>query len=165
MIPVTETSRLHWENGRWAQSREEALRALDVCRGQGDRLVEAAALVALADAGIRLGLTAEASDSLDLADGLIGAGGLTWHLAYALLARARLLDALGDQEGAVRHALRGHAVACESTYRLTELAKLERRRGDREAAADRAGQVLRLCRQIGHAPCEEKLAPLLKDAL
>ncbi|MEV4577754.1 BTAD domain-containing putative transcriptional regulator [Nonomuraea jabiensis] len=162
-------SRLHWENGRWAQSREEALAALDVCRGQGDRLVESAALIALADAGIRLGLTAEAADSLDLADDLIGAGGLNWHLAYALLARARLLDALGDQEGAVRHALRGHAVASENTYRLpelaalTELVKLERRRGDREAASDRAGQVLRLCRQIGHAPCEKKLALLLLE--
>ncbi|MBB5783077.1 AfsR/SARP family transcriptional regulator [Nonomuraea jabiensis] len=163
-------SRLHWENGRWAQSREEALAALDVCRGQGDRLVESAALIALADAGIRLGLTAEAADSLDLADDLIGAGGLNWHLAYALLARARLLDALGDQEGAVRHALRGHAVASENTYRLpelaalTELVKLERRRGDREAASHRAGQVLRLCRQIGHAPCEKKVALLLEDA-
>ncbi|MBE1583930.1 AfsR/SARP family transcriptional regulator [Nonomuraea angiospora] len=163
-------SRLHWENGRWAQSRDEALAALGVCRGQGDRLVEAAALVALADAGVRLGLTAEAADSLDLAGDLIGAGGLNWHLAYALLARARLLDALGDQEGAVRHALRGHAVASESAYRLpelaalTELAKLERRRGDREAAARRAGEVLRLCREIGHAPCEKKLAPLLEDA-
>ncbi|MFI9844834.1 AfsR/SARP family transcriptional regulator [Nonomuraea sp. NPDC051941] len=163
-------SRLHWENGRWAQSRDEALAALDVCRGQGDRLVEAAALVALADAGVRLGLTAEAADSLDLADGLIGAGGLNWHLAYALLARARLLEAVGDQEGAVRHALRGHAVAAESTYRLpelaalTELAKLERRRGDREAAEHRADEALRLCRQIGHAPCEKKLALLLEDA-
>ncbi|GAA3228243.1 AfsR/SARP family transcriptional regulator [Nonomuraea helvata] len=164
-------SRLHWENGRWAQSRDEALLALDVCRSQGDRLVEAAALIALADAGIGLGLTAEASDSLNLADDLIGAGGLSWHLAYALLARARLLDVRGDHEGAVRHALRGHAVACENTYRLpelaalTELAGLERRRGDREAAAYKAEQVLRLCRQIGHAPCEEKLAPLLTDAM
>ncbi|MET7330408.1 BTAD domain-containing putative transcriptional regulator [Nonomuraea sp. NPDC005650] len=164
-------SRLHWENGRWAQSREEALEALDVCRGQGDRLVEAAALIALADAGVRLGLTEEAADSLDLAGDLIDAGGLNWHLAYGSLARARLLDACGDHEGAVRHALRGHAAASENTYRLpelaalTELARLERRRGDREAAAYRAGQALRLCRQIGHAPCEEKLAPLLKDEL
>ncbi|MFI6742651.1 AfsR/SARP family transcriptional regulator [Nonomuraea sp. NPDC050451] len=164
-------SRLHWENCRWAQSRDEALAALDVCRSQGDRLVEGAALIALADAGIRLGLTTEAADSLDLADDLIGAGGLSWHLAYALLARARLLDALGDQEGAVRHALRGHTVAAENTYRLpelaalTELAGLERRRGDHDAAARRADQVLRLCGQIGHAPCEKKLTPLLTDAL
>ncbi|MFF5212131.1 BTAD domain-containing putative transcriptional regulator [Streptosporangium sp. NPDC000396] len=164
-------SRLHWENGQWAQSRDEALRALHVCRSQGDRLVEAAALVALADAGIHLGLTAEAANSLNLADDLISAGGLSWHLAYALLARARLLDAQGDHEGAVRHALRGHAVASENTYRLpelaalTELARLDRRRGDRKAAAHKADQALRLCRQIGHAPCEEKLAPLLEDAV
>ncbi|MFC5828341.1 AfsR/SARP family transcriptional regulator [Nonomuraea insulae] len=163
-------SRLHWENGRWAQSRDEALRALDVCRGQGDRLVEAAGLVALADAGIRLGLTTEAAESLDLADELIGAGGLSWHLAYALLARARLHDARGDHEGAIGHALRGHAVASGNTYQLpelaalTELAGLERRRGDHKAAARKAGQALRLCRQIGHAPCEDKLAPLLEGA-
>ncbi|MFC4013677.1 BTAD domain-containing putative transcriptional regulator [Nonomuraea purpurea] len=162
-------SRLHWENDRWAQSREEALRALDVCRSQGDRLVEAAALVALADAGIPLGLTAEAADSLNLADSLISTGDLSWHLAYALLARARLDDALGDLEGAVRHALRGHAVAAEHTYRLPELAaltvlaRLERRRGDPAAAAHLAGQALQLCRQIGHAPCADRLAPLLDE--
>ncbi|MFG1681404.1 BTAD domain-containing putative transcriptional regulator [Nonomuraea sp. NPDC049269] len=164
-------SRLHWENGRWAQSRDEALRALDVCHSQGDRLVEAAALVALADAGIRLGLTTEASDSLDLAEELISTGGLPWHRAYGLLARARLHDAQGDHEGALRHALRGRAIASENAYRLpelaalTELAGLEQRRGNREAAARKADQALRLCRQIGHASCTEKLAPLLVDAM
>ncbi|MFI7643091.1 BTAD domain-containing putative transcriptional regulator [Nonomuraea sp. NPDC049400] len=161
-------SRLHWENGRWEQSREEALRALDVCRGQGDRLVEAAGLVALADAVIPLGLTAEAADSLDLADDVIGAGGLPWHRSYALLARARLHDARDDREGALRHALRGYAVAAENAYRLpelaalTELARLERRHGDHEAAARHADRALRLCGRIGHAPCAKKLAPLLK---
>ncbi|MEV0233943.1 BTAD domain-containing putative transcriptional regulator [Nonomuraea sp. NPDC050786] len=161
-------SRLHWENGRWEQAREEALGALGVCRGQGDRLVEAAGLVALADAVIPLGLTAEAADSLDLADEVIGAAGLPWHRSYALLARARLHDARDDPEGALRHALRGYAVAAENTYRLpelaalTELARLERRRGDHEAAARHADRALRLCGRIGHAPCAEKLAPLLK---
>ncbi|MEV0614854.1 BTAD domain-containing putative transcriptional regulator [Nonomuraea sp. NPDC050404] len=160
-------SRLHWENGRWEQSREEVLRALEVCRGQRDRLVEAAGLVALADAVIPLGLTAEASDSLDLADDLIAAGGLPWHRSYALLARARLHNAREDREGAIHHALRAHAVATENTYRLpqlaalTELAHLEQQRGNHEAASHQASQALHLCTQIGHAPCAKKLTPFL----
>lgn len=161
-------SRLHWQRGRWKQSREAALLAVDLARGHGDRLVEAAALVALADAGLHLGLTAEAEDSLNLADELITAGGLRWHLAYSLTARARLRSALGDHEGAVRHALKGRDVTIEASYRLpelaalTELAVLERRRGEHEAAARMAAQALLLCREIGHAPCEEKLAPFLQ---
>ncbi|MEU0567428.1 BTAD domain-containing putative transcriptional regulator [Nonomuraea sp. NPDC005983] len=164
----TWISRLHWERGRWEQSREAALLAVDLARSHGDRLVEAAALVALADAGLHLGLTAEAEDGLNLADELITAGGLCWHLAYSLIARARLRSALGDHEGAVRHALKGRDVTIEASYRLpelaalTELAVLERRRGEHEAAARMATQALRLCRAIGHAPCEEKLTPFLQ---
>ncbi|MER6948233.1 BTAD domain-containing putative transcriptional regulator [Nonomuraea sp. NPDC000554] len=169
-IATTHTwiSRLHWERGRWKESREAALLAVDQARSHGDRLVEAAALVALADAGLHLGLTAEAGDSLNLANELITAGGLCWHLAYSLIARARLRSALGDHEGAVRHALKGRDVTIEASYRLpelaalTELAVLERRRGEHEAAARMATQALRLCRAIGHAPCEEKLAPFLQ---
>ncbi|MET7459745.1 BTAD domain-containing putative transcriptional regulator [Nonomuraea sp. NPDC005501] len=169
-IATTHTwiSRLHWERGRWKQSREAALLAVDLARGHRDRLVEAAALVALADAGLPIGLTAEAEDSLNLADELITVADLRWHLAYSLAARARLRSVLGDHEGAVHHALKGRDVSIEASFRLpelaalTELAVLERRRGEHEAAARMAAQALRLCREIGHAPCEDKLVPFLQ---
>ncbi|MEW9552012.1 BTAD domain-containing putative transcriptional regulator [Nonomuraea sp. NPDC050783] len=163
----TWISRLHWERGEWARSREEALRALEVARDQEDRLVEAAAWIALADAAIPLGLTAEAARSLERADELVSAGGLRWHLAYALVTRARLHDARGEHDRAIRHALQARDVARDNAYRLpelaalTELAGLERRRGDHEAGARTAAHALRLCEQIGHAPCAGKLAPSL----
>ncbi|GAA3470620.1 BTAD domain-containing putative transcriptional regulator [Nonomuraea roseola] len=151
-------------------ARRSVLLFLDNARSAAQvlPLLPPAGAVLLADAGLHLGLTAEAEDSLNLADELIAASGLRWHSAYSSIARARLRSAVGDHEGAVRHALKGRDVSIEASYRLpelaalTELAVLERRRGEDEAAARMATQALRLCREIGHAPCEEKLAPFLQ---
>ncbi|MBN6056569.1 AfsR/SARP family transcriptional regulator, partial [Nonomuraea sp. RK-328] len=163
----TWLSRLYWETGRWTAAHTAARRALGLARDQGDRLVEAAALVALADTEIRLGLLTEAAGSLDLADAFIGAASLRWHQSYALVARARLHAARDDLDGAVRVALAARDAAHGGGYRLpelaalTELAALHGGRGDRAEAGRAAGEALRLCRAIGHAPCADRLEPFL----
>ncbi|MEV6155386.1 BTAD domain-containing putative transcriptional regulator [Nonomuraea sp. NPDC052129] len=164
----TWLSRLYWETGRWSAGRTAALRALGLARDQGDRLIEAAALIALADTEIPLGLLDEAGDHLDLADKFSGAANLRWHQSYAAVARARLLAARGDLAGAIRVALLARDTAHLNSYRLpelaalTELATLYSDRGDRAEAGRAAEQALRLCRTIGHTPCADRLEPLLK---
>ncbi|NUW33945.1 tetratricopeptide repeat protein [Nonomuraea sp. SMC257] len=163
----TWLSRLYWETGRWTAARTAARRGLDLARDQGDRLVEAAALIALADTEIRLGLLAEADGSLGLADAFIGAASLRWHQSYALVARARLHAARDDLDGAVRVGLAARDTAHAGGYRLPELAALTALaalhggRGDRAEAGRAAGQALGLCRAIGHAPCADRLEPFL----
>ncbi|MEU7748163.1 BTAD domain-containing putative transcriptional regulator [Nonomuraea sp. NPDC049158] len=164
----TWLSRLYWETGQWSAGRTAARHALGLSRDQGDRLIEAAALIALADTEIRLGLLDEAAGNLDLADEFNSAASLRWHQSYAAVARARLIAARGDLAGAIRVALSARDTAHINSYRLpelaalTELAILHSDRGDRAEAGRAAEQALRLCRTIGHTPCADRLEPLLK---
>ncbi|SEG15838.1 DNA-binding transcriptional activator of the SARP family [Nonomuraea solani] len=163
----TWLSRLYWETGRWPAAQAAARHAVGLARGQGDRLVEAAALVAQADAEIRLGLLGDAAGNLDLADAISGQADLRWHQSYALVARARLHAARDDLDGAVKVALAARDTAHAGSYRLpelaalTELAALYTGLGDRAEAGRAAGDAVRLCRTIGHAPCTDRLDRLL----
>jgi tetratricopeptide (TPR) repeat protein len=163
----TWLSRLRLETGDYDGALAEALRAVDVARSEGDQLVAAAALVALADAEIGLVQYARAEENLDLADGIIEHSGLRWHLAYALIARSRLDAGYGNYDLAAEHASQARLVARQSGYRppelaaVSELARIHAYAGQRELAAVAVTEALDLCRDAGHAPCDERLLPLL----
>jgi DNA-binding SARP family transcriptional activator/tetratricopeptide (TPR) repeat protein len=162
-------SRLRWETGDHAQARLDALHAVDVARAEGDQLVEAAGLVALADAQISLSQYGCAEENLDLAEGIIERSGLRWHLAYAQIARSRLNAGFGSYELAAEHASKAIRVARQSGYRppelaaLSELGRVRALAGQTSLAAAAVTEALDLCRAIGHAPCERLQELLTSD--
>ncbi|MCE7010786.1 winged helix-turn-helix domain-containing protein [Kibdelosporangium philippinense] len=164
----TWLSRWHWETFSDEGARAAAQRGVDVSEEEGDVLIKPAALIALADAEIRLGEYDLADRHLSQAEAMINRAGLRWHMAYGLCARSRLSAAHGDFDKAIDEATQARDVARQAGYRppelaaLTELAFIHSRAGNRAQASKTAIAALELCRLCGHAPCADRLEPLIE---
>lgn len=171
-LALTHTwlSRLRWETEDDQAAFDEATTAVEYAGRVGAKLVQAAAVVALADAEIRSGRFEDAERHLDRALKVIAKGGFFWHLAYHGAAVTRLHLGRGEPDKAVSAARQAREAARQGGYRPPEIATslvlaeacLAAGLPEAETAAREA---YTLCRETGQANEARRVAALFPEVV